>query len=130
MPCDKAQRLIIKKSPTSQRGLLFSEQEAATSDSSPLWLAFSVTHFSPNLPLPLTGPSSCSENISPEPHHAIFPGHPWSVAEVHQRAPASLTAQFYKILFYNFSIICFIFPNQSYFEQVQRGRRAHLWFPR
>jgi hypothetical protein len=99
MPCDKAQRLIIKKSPTSQRGLLFSEQEAATSDSSPLWLAFSVTHFSPNLPLPLMGPSSCSENISPEPHHAIFPGHPWSVAEVHQRAPAQ------------FTIFCFIiFP--------------------
>ena len=74
---------------TSQRGLLFSEQEATLSDKSPLLLAFSTTHFSFELLLPFKGPISCSEYISPEAHHAIFPGHPWSVPDVHQRAPDS-----------------------------------------
>jgi hypothetical protein len=58
---------------TSQIGLLFSEQEATSSDKSPLLLAFSATQFSLGLVFPFKGPAvSCSEYISPEPHTMLF----------------------------------------------------------
>jgi len=60
--------------------------------------AFRTRHRAPSLPLlPCTGPTSPSEKISPEPHQAIFPGQPESVAEVHHREPKSLASVYTKI---------------------------------
>ena len=79
---------------TSHNGLLFSVQEAAPSAAGLL----STTHCSEPLTPPASNePSSSFENVTPDPHHAIFPGHPASVADVHQRLPNNLTNTWEKL---------------------------------
>jgi hypothetical protein len=71
---------------TSHKGLLFSAQEAALRVPGLL----RATHRSRSF-IPPSNESSVFANGTPDPHHAIIPGHPASVADVHHRLPSNFS---------------------------------------
>jgi hypothetical protein len=82
----KSQSFLFLTLCTSHKGLLFSAQEAALRVPGLL----RATHRSRSF-TPPSNENSVFANGTPDPHHAIFPGHPASVADVHHRLPSNFS---------------------------------------